>query len=43
MHLREVIEDLKNDGNEEIRLMLRDIDNLQPVSAYGLFEVLMNI
>ena len=36
---RERIEDLKDEKNEEIRLLLRKIDNLEPISPYGLCEV----
>ena len=41
-YLREAIEDLiakRGDDDDSLRLLLRDIDNLEPLSGYGLFEV----
>ena len=41
-HVQEAVEDLARDeaaDHEAARLLLRDIDNLEPVSGYGLFEV----
>ena len=41
-HLREAVEDLEARGGadpELVRMLLRDIDNLEPVSGYGLFGV----
>ena len=40
--VREALEDLDARGStdpEVIRLLLRDVDNLEPVSGYGLFGV----
>lgn len=40
--MREAVEDLEARGGadpELLRLLLRDIDNLEPVSGYGLFGV----
>ena len=40
--VREAVEDLdmaEAGDHEAARLLLRDIDNLEPVSGYGLFEV----
>ena len=40
--LREGIEDViakRGDANDSLRLLLRDIDNLEPLSGYGLFGV----
>ena len=38
-YLKEAAEDIKNIDEEERRLLLRDIDNLKPLSPYGLFSV----
>ena len=38
-YIREAAEDIENIDDEERRLLLRDIDNLKPISAYGLFSV----
>ena len=40
--LREAVEDLDARGEtdpEVVRLLLRDVDNLEPVSGYGLFGI----
>ena len=40
--VREALEDLDARGRtdpEVVRLLLRDVDNLEPVSGYGLFGV----
>ena len=40
--LREGIEDViakRGDANDTLRLLLREIDNLEPLSGYGLFGV----
>ena len=40
--VREALEDLDARGStdpEVVRLLLRDVDNLEPVSGYGLFGV----
>lgn len=40
--LREGIEDViakRGDADDKLRLLLRDIDNLEPLSGYGLFGV----
>ena len=40
--LREGIEDViakRGDADDTLRLLLRDIDNLEPLSGYGLFGV----
>ena len=38
-YLKEAAEDIKDIDEEERRLLLRDIENLKPLSAYGLFGV----
>ena len=38
-YLKEAAEDIKNIDEEERRLLLREIDNLKPLSPYGLFSV----
>ena len=41
-YLREGIEDViakRGDPDDTLRLLLRDIDNLEPLSGYGLFGV----
>ena len=41
-YLREGIEDViakRGDPHDTLRLLLRDIDNLEPLSGYGLFEM----
>ena len=41
-YLREGIEDViakRGDPHDTLRLLLRDIDNLEPLSGYGLFEL----
>ena len=38
-NLTEAVEDMKDIDDEEKRLLLRDIDNLEPVSAFGLFNI----
>ena len=37
--LKEAAEDIKYIEDEERRLLIREVDNLKPVSAYGLFSV----
>ena len=40
--LREAVEDLDATGKsdpEVIRLLLRDVDNLEPISGFGLFGI----
>ena len=41
-YIKEAVEDLDKDDetkHEAARLLLRDIDNLEPLSGYGLFEM----
>ena len=38
-YLKETAEDIKDIDDEDRRLLLRDIDNLKPLSPYGLFSV----
>ena len=38
-NLTEAVEDMKHIDDEEKRLLLRDINNLEPVSAFGLFDI----
>ena len=38
-YLKEAAEDIKDIDDEERRLLLREIDNLKPISPYGLFSV----
>ena len=38
-YLREAAEDIKDIDDEERRLLLRDVENLKPLSPYGLFSV----
>ena len=37
--LTEAVEDMNGIDNQERRNLLRDINNLEPVSAYGLFAI----
>ena len=38
-YLKEAAEDIKDIDDEERRLLLRDIDNMKPLSPYGLLNV----
>ena len=38
-NLTEAVEDMEGIDNEEKRLLFREINNLEPVSPYGLFDI----